>query len=221
MIKNNNIQVKSKKRVADHGEVFTSEREVNAMLDFVKHESERIESRFLEPACGTGNFLVEVLRRKLSIVKLIYSRNDKEFQKYSIVAISSIYGVDLLLDNIEECKERLFSIFAEHYSSVISNTIDNDINESVKFILDRNILCGDALTLTDSLGEAIIFSEWSLVSNKFIKRRDFKLAELLMFPPTEDKHHEDLFSFEVENKSTIRVFREFPLVEYWRIFEHV
>ena len=221
MIKNNNIQVKSKKRVADHGEVFTSDREVNAMLDFVKHESERIESRFLEPACGTGNFLVEVLRRKLSIVKLIYSRNDKEFQKYSIVAISSIYGVDLLLDNIEECKERLFSIFTEHYSSVISNNIDNDIKESVKFILDRNILCGDALTLTDSLGEAIIFSEWSLVSNEFIKRRDFKLAELLMFPPAEDKHHEDLFSMEVENKSTIRVFREFPLVEYWRIFEHV
>ena len=67
-------QVKSKQRVADHGEVFTAEREVNAMLDLVKQETERIDSRFLEPACGDGNFLSEILRRKLAVVKRSYGK---------------------------------------------------------------------------------------------------------------------------------------------------
>jgi len=68
-------QVKSRQRVQDHGEVFTNEREVNAMLDMVKQETERIESRFLEPACGDGNFLAEVLRRKLAVVNARYRRS--------------------------------------------------------------------------------------------------------------------------------------------------
>ncbi|WP_304063639.1 hypothetical protein [Pedobacter glucosidilyticus] len=93
------IQVKSKKRVTDHGEVFTSQREVSAMLDLVKHETERIDSRFLEPTCGNGNFLAEVLRRKLEIVNSRYSKNQVEWERYSIMAVSSIYGVDILEDN--------------------------------------------------------------------------------------------------------------------------
>ena len=97
-------QVKSKQRVADHGEVFTNEREVNAMLDMVKQETERIDSRFLEPACGNGNFLAEVLRRKLSIVKSRYGKSLHEYEKYVFVAVSSIYGVELLLDNAQECR---------------------------------------------------------------------------------------------------------------------
>ncbi len=103
-------QVKSKKRVSDHGEVFTSEREVNAMLDLVKQETERIDSRFLEPACGSGNFLVEVLRRKLAVVEAKYKSSQLEFERYAVIAISSIYGVDILKDNVEECRERLFLI---------------------------------------------------------------------------------------------------------------
>ena len=104
-------QVKSKKRVADHGEVFTSEREVNAMLDLVKQETERIDSRFLEPACGTGNFLVEILNRKLKIVTDRYKKSQIEFERNAIIAISSIYGVDILQDNAIECRDRLFEIF--------------------------------------------------------------------------------------------------------------
>ena len=76
-------QVKSKKRVADHGEVFTAEREVNAMLDLVKQETERIDSRFLEPACGDGNFLTEVLKRKLIVVENRYRKSQLEFERYS------------------------------------------------------------------------------------------------------------------------------------------
>ena len=103
--------MKSKQRVADHGEVFTSDREVNAMLDLVKQETDRIDSRFLEPACGTGNFLTEILTRKLEIVEKRYRRNQLDFERYSIIAISSMYGVDILEDNIAECRERLFDIF--------------------------------------------------------------------------------------------------------------
>jgi hypothetical protein len=107
MESNNDNQVKSRQRVADHGEVFTNEREVNAMLDLVKHETERIDSRFLEPACGNGNFLVAVLRRKLVEVERRYSSSQLEFERYSIVAVSSLYGIDLMPDNVTECINRL------------------------------------------------------------------------------------------------------------------
>lgn len=103
-------QVKSKQRVADHGEVFTAEREVNAMLDLVKQETERIDSRFLEPACGDGNFLAEILRRKLAVVKTNYRRNPADYEKYAVIAVTSIYGIDILQDNVEACRERLFGI---------------------------------------------------------------------------------------------------------------
>ncbi len=103
---------KSKDRIIKHGEVFTNDREVNAMLDLVRHETERIDSRFLEPACGTGNFLAEVLSRKLPIVKKRYSRNQLEFERYAIVAVSSLYGVDILEDNVKECREKLFNVFS-------------------------------------------------------------------------------------------------------------
>ena len=101
-------QIKSKERVTEHGEVFTNEREVNAMLDLVKDETERIESRFLGPACGDGNFLIEILRRKLAVVKRQYGRSRSDYEKYSILALSSIYGVDIMEDNAAECRKRLF-----------------------------------------------------------------------------------------------------------------
>ena len=107
-------QVKSKQRVADHGEVFTPAWMVEAMLDLVKDETERIDSRFLEPACGTGNFLVQVLRRKLTAVELKYSKSDFERQNYALLALMCIYGIELLPDNIVECRANLIRIFAEY-----------------------------------------------------------------------------------------------------------
>src|SRR3989339_787701 len=104
-------QVVSRERVADHGEVYTATREVNAMLDLVKSETERIESRFLEPACGTGNFLAEILERKLRVVGESYGKSQFDFERYGILAVSSIYGIDILLDNVQECRKRLFNIF--------------------------------------------------------------------------------------------------------------
>lgn len=174
-------QVKSKKRVADHGEVFTSEREVNAMLDLVIDETERIESRFLEPACGDGNFLVEILRRKLKIVKNKYRKSPYEYEKRAVLAITSLYGVDLLKDNVEECRKRLFNIFDKEYISVCKSEVSDECRDAVRFILMRNIICGDALSLKTNEGTPIIFSEWAFpnLAEPKIIRRDFHLDELI------------------------------------------
>ena len=109
-------QVVSKQRVADHGEVYTAKREVNAMLDLVKEETERIDSRFLEPACGTGNFLVEILNRKMEAVRKKFSKNRYEYDLASAQAVSSMYGVELLPDNVETCRQRLLEVFKEQYN---------------------------------------------------------------------------------------------------------
>jgi len=168
-------QVKSKKRVADHGEVFTSDREVNAMLDLVKQETDRIESKFLEPACGTGNFLAEILRRKLAMVEKRYKKSQLDFERNAVTAISSIYGVDLLEDNTVECRERLFNIFDEIYTKFFKKKTKDKVRDSVKFILEKNIVLGDALSLetVDDEPKPIVFSEWSPVNGSKIKRKDF------------------------------------------------
>lgn len=174
-------QVKSKKRVADHGEVLTGKREVNAMLDLVKSETERIDSRFLEPACGTGNFLTEILARKLRVVEARYGKSQLDFERYSILAVSSIYGIDILEDNVQQCRHRLFGIFDLSYLRLFKNKTNDNCRESVRYILERNIIWGDALTLK-TVGEKlgyIVFSEWSPVNGSMLKRRDFTFHGLL------------------------------------------
>ena len=146
---NEKKQVKSKKRVADHGEVFTNEREVNAMLDLVKHETERIDSQFLEPACGNGNFLAEVLRRKLKVVDERYGNNQMDWERYAVIAVSSIYGVDILEDNAKECRERLYIIFDDFYTALFKDKCKEECRRSIRFLFDRNILWGDALDFTN------------------------------------------------------------------------
>ena len=175
----NNSQTKSKQRVADHGEVFTADREVNAMLDLVKQETERIDSRFLEPACGDGNFLAEILRRKLAVVKSRYVKNADDYERYAVIAVSSIYGVELLPDNTEECRKRMFEIFDKEYTANCRKTANDETREAVRHILRHNILCGDALTMKNANGVPIIFAEWSAVNGCMLKRRDFRLDQML------------------------------------------
>lgn len=172
-------QVKSKQRVTDHGEVFTNECEVNAMLDMVDQETRRIDSRFLEPACGNGNFLAEVLRRKLAVVAKRYKKNPREYEKYMFVALASIYGVELLADNVKECRVRLAKIAKDTYSHDQKKDMPERFHEVIKFVLERNILNGDALTLKQTSGEPIIFSEWSIAMEDKVKRCDFRLDEML------------------------------------------
>jgi len=181
----NQNQINSKQRVVDHGEVFTAAREVNAMLDLVKHETERIDSRFLEPACGNGNFLAEILDRKLAVVKRRYGKNPADYEKYSVLAITSIYGIDLLMDNVIACRERMFAIWEKAYKNACRKKINKDCHRSVKYILERNIVCGDALSLElvdengKNIKEPIVFSEWSFITGSNLQRSDYTLNQLL------------------------------------------
>ena len=140
-------QIKSKKRVAEHGEVFTNEREVKAMCDLVAQECDRIDSRFLEPACGNGNFLAEILTRKLATVKKLYKSSPYDYERYSVLAVTSVYGVDILADNVTECRERLFELWNKEYKGVCKKAVLQETRDAVKYILSKNILCGNALTL--------------------------------------------------------------------------
>lgn len=178
-------QIKSRQRVAEHGEVYTAEREVKAMCDLVSDECSRIDSRFLEPACGDGNFLAEILSRKLAVVKKKYRKSVIDYEKNSLLAVSSIYGVDILSDNVAACRERLFKIWQKEYKSVVKTAYSEDTEKSVRFILSKNIVCGNALTLmcVDENGidtdTPIIFSEWAFIMGANMQRQDFTFSELL------------------------------------------
>ena len=213
---NKDKQVKSKKRVTDHGEVFTNQREVNAMLDLVKHETERIDSRFLEPACGNGNFLAEVLRRKLAVVDSRYSKSQVEWERYSVIAVSSIYGVDILEDNAQECRERLFNIFNERYTAIFKNKCKDECRRSVKFLLNRNILWGDALDFTNPVTkQPIVFSEWSAVNGSMLKRRDYMFKFLV-----EKTHQFSLFNDEGNAAAIDEPVKDFPLIHFLKLGEY-
>lgn len=206
-------QVKSKKRVADHGEVFTNPREVNAMLDMVKQETERIDSRFLEPACGDGNFLAEVLRRKLAIVEQRYAKSQQEFERYMVIAVSSIYGVDILEDNAVECRARLFKLVDEKYTSLFKDKCKDECRRSVMFLFNRNILWGDALDFTNPVTkEPIVFSEWSAVNGTMLKRRDYVFRFLV-----EKTHQFSLFNDEGQPAAIDEPVRDFPLIHFLKL----
>lgn len=180
-----NKQIKSRKRVVDHGEVFTNEREVKAMCDLVNDETQRIDSRFLEPACGDGNFLAEILDRKLAVVKKKYRRSVMDFEKNSLLAVSSLYGVDIMMDNVIACRERLFKIWDKQYKAVCKKECSEDMRDSIRFILSKNIVCGNALTLheVDENGndteDPILFSEWGFVTGPQLSRSEYTFDEIL------------------------------------------
>ena len=207
-------QVVSKKRVADHGEVLTGKREVNAMLDLVKQETERIDSRFLEPACGTGNFLAEILERKLRIVESRYRKSPIEYERNGVLAISSLYGIDILEDNVIKCRKRLFDIFFRRFSLLFKE----EYRKPVQYILQHNIIWGDALTLKTA-GEnpkPIIFSEWSPVNRSQIKRRDFAFHELLSF--TGEREKNQMFFSDLGEKVFIPdPVKTYPKIHYLKV----
>ena len=166
--------VRSKQRVADHGEVFTPAWMVEAMLDLVKAESERIDSRFLEPACGSGNFLVQVLRRKLAAVELKFGKSDFEKRHYALFGLMCIYGIELLPDNIAECRDNMLEILADYLNLDDSD----DLYRAATYVLSQNLVHGDALTMLTSDGQPITFAEWGYLGKGKFQRRDFRLDTL-------------------------------------------
>lgn len=211
-------QTKSTERIKNHGEVYTNKREVDAMLNLVSHEMERIESRVLEPACGTGNFLAEVLARKLAIVKARYQKDQFDYERYAVIAVSSIYGIDILEDNVEACRERLLEIFLNHYKASYKEKIKEDCLKVVEYILGKNIIWGDALSLRTVCGEEhpIIFSEWAPVNGDKVKRRDFSFRELMSEAEIKAM---PLFSDLGEEVYLPTPIKDYPLKSFLRLHE--
>ncbi len=166
--------IKSKRRVADHGEVFTPSWLVEKMLDLVKGETERIDSRFLEPACGSGNFLVPVLQRKLAAVEAKFGRSDFEKGQYALLAIMCTYGVELLPDNIVECRASMLEVFAEYLN--LDET--DELYLAASYVLSQNLVHGDALTMLTHEGRPVTFAEWGYLGKGKFQRRDFRLEAL-------------------------------------------
>ena len=214
--KSHTPQIISRQRVADHGEVFTAEREVKAMCDLVKNETERIESRFLEPACGQGAFLIEILRRKLAVVSSRYAATQSEWERHAAIAVSSLYGIDILADNVTLCRNHLYDTFLTAYQTLFPRTMKPACCRAVRYLLATNILWGDALTLQtpDDSARPIVFAERSDIGGGRFKRRDFMLANLLQSQPMEGPN---LFSDLGDAAFIPTPVAEYPLVHYLKL----
>ena len=216
-------QIISRQRVAERGEVFTAEREVNAMLDLVANECPRPDSRFLEPACGNGNFLTAILKRKLSELRRKYKNSPYDYEKQAIVAIGSLYGVDIMRDNVEECRERLFSIWNEEYTAHCKSDASEEARQAAKFIISRNIINGNALTLmcVDAEGNdtsaPIVFSEWTLISSNRMQRSDYTMSDLLLY---NDSSEGNLFALSEEQKEEGGIFLRRYITHYKKVQDY-
>ena len=183
-------QIKSKERVRERGEVFTAAREVNAMLDLVKDETENIDSTFLEPACGDGNFLDEVLRRKLAVCKKRYGKSAADYEKMSFLACTTLYGVDIMADNVARCRERLFETWEDSFGRANTpgsprSDFHDRVSAAVRKVFEKNILLGNALSMKrvdekgNDLDEPIVFTEWKFALGDKLKREEFRFDVLL------------------------------------------
>ncbi|MCX6593259.1 MAG: N-6 DNA methylase [Acidobacteria bacterium] len=167
-------EVKSKQRVADHGEVFTPAWMVEAMLSLVKDETERIDSRFLEPACGSGNFLVRILQRKLAAVELKFGKSDFEKRHYALLALMCTYGIELLEDNIAECRANMLEVLSDYLNLEEAD----ELYRAASYVLQQNIVHGDALKMRTHDNQHIVFAEWGYLGKGKFQRRDFRLDAL-------------------------------------------
>jgi hypothetical protein len=166
--------VRSKERVADHGEVFTPAWLVEDMLDMVKPETERVDSRFMEPACGSGNFLVPVLRRKLAAVHQKYANSDFEKRHHALFALMCIYGIELLADNVAECRLNL----TDELFAYLGSGSGDEWFAAARVVAEANIVHGDALAMATPDGDPIVFPEWAYLGRGKFQRRDFRFEHL-------------------------------------------
>lgn len=198
-------QVKSKQRVADHGEVFTAEREVKAMCDLVQSQCDKVDATFLEPACGDGNFLAEILDRKLARVKKDARGDATQWEWLSIRAVASLYGVDIMQDNAEECRQRLFKKWDKAYKSACKKQCNDETRESVRYILSKNIVCGNALTMMcvdenqQDTAEYIVFSEFKIARPYVLKHLEYRLDVLLKAKETPKEQRQIALASDVDD----------------------
>ena len=208
----------SKDRVSKFGEVKTNFSEINNMLNLVRNESLRIDSKFLEPACGDGNFLAEILKRKLDQVFKKFNENHINFEINAMYAISSLYGIEILEDNVAKSRKRLFDILCKFYNKNFNLKIHNDYKKSLQNVLCLNIIHGDALSLISmETKKPIVFSEWSLINETDFKRRDFTFKELLAYQPYQEKN---LFSDLGEKAFIPSPIKEYKPKNYLKLHEY-
>lgn len=210
--------MRSRQRVIDHGEVFTPPKLVGDMLDLVAHECERLDARFLEPACGDGAFLVEVLRRKLRTATRKNPKDPVRWGRDAFVAVSCLYGIELLPDNVAACRDRLLKTVCVAFAEQFHRTTDDALSNALAYVLSVNILQGDALTLKDAAGRPIVFPEWSMLPGGRVKRRDFEFHELL------EPHRNKVEWSAIDSDAGQRVFlpqavRNYPLCPYLKVVE--
>jgi hypothetical protein len=184
---------KTKQRIADHGEVFTPDWMVDEMLNLVQAETERIDSRVLEPACGSGNFLVPVLRRKLATVEARYGKSEFEKRHYALLAVMCVYGIELLADNATECRARL----VESFKSYVNVDPTDPWAQAAQRVLTVNIVQGDALSMTGTDGAPIVFPEWAYLGRGKYQRRDFQFDTLTQRSSVQGTLWENLEEHEV------------------------
>ena len=232
-------QVKSKERVAERGEVFTAEREVKAMCDLVATQCDNVDATFLEPACGDGNFLAEILERKLARVKKDAKTDRTAWEWLSVRAVASLYGVDIMQDNAEECRQRLFDIWNKAYKAACKKDCNEETRDSVRYILSKNIICGNALTMMcvdenqQDTDEYITFAEFKTCGRMYmLKRRDYRLDVLLKANETPRNQRQltlnsgvdDIYNYLETNPVTgeymPKPLREYPPLHYRRLKEN-
>jgi hypothetical protein len=209
-------QIKNRDRVTKFAEVNTSEKEVSNMLNLVSEETNRLESRFLESACGDGNFLIEILNRKMKVLVKNFKKNQYEFERNSIIVIGSLYGIDILIDNIVIARERLFKKFLSEYKSLFREKTDKKFIDSIYFIIEKNLVQGNALTLKKvNSDKPILLSQWSIIEDK-VKRREYSFANLVSYSPFEK---DSLFSDLGEEVEIPKTENDYKLIKYNEIFK--
>ncbi len=223
ILQNKGVQIRSKKRVKEHAEVFTNEREVKAMCDLIPDFVwKNVDKTFLEPACGDGNFLKEIIERKLKVVKsgikktakskAGYFKDSEEYNKFFLRTFMSIYGIELMSDNTKICRKRLYEIALNWLNENSEDEINKEmLLKNVKFILSKNIVNGNALTMRredikneKGINYPIAFCEWEFIDNK-VKRRDFYFEEII-------KNQEDdkKLKKELSDKEKFKIYQQNP-----------
>ena len=176
----NDYQIKTRKRVRDFGEVYTAQKQVRDMLDLVPDLA--LDTTYLEPACGNGNFLAEILKRKLSRVD---TGNTQATNRDFFICISTIYGVDIQTDNVEESRARMLCIADETYTTITGDALPADLRQLFQTVLSYNIVCGNTLQPQD-----LTFSEWVLAGNK-VKQREYLFQDMLVHGGTSGRWIEE------------------------------
>jgi hypothetical protein len=206
-------------RVRKFGEVKTQNNEIKNMLNLVNNEIDRVDSRFLEPACGDGNFLYEILNKKLQLALKNSKNKIINFEIQAIYGLSSLYGVELLEDNVEKTKLRLKNLLEEFFFNNFKINLNEDYNKSINIILDLNIIHGDALSFKSQKDKKkdITFSEWTMINNTDFKRRDYTFKDLLAYQPIQE---ENLFSDLGDQAFIPHPVKEFPPKHYLKLYEY-